>query len=183
MFEILRIVFFVIVIVVFFISLYFMLKQRKLAEQIQQDGIDVATRIVYVQTIDKIHFKAYELSLITGEIKTINFSSDEIPKMDSEQRREWLADYVLDFLATKQWVYQKSISHADVEKANNEIKALCMQLSIYKPFVKATTDINWCLQLVNDDNEGTFVVATEEKPKNHLQFEEYLSTLFIAKPV
>jgi hypothetical protein len=183
MIEILRIVLFVIVIVIFFISLYFRIKMRKLAEQIKQEGIDIATRIVYVQTTNKILFKANELSLKTGEIKTMYFSSNEIPKMNSEQMREWLAYNVLDFLATRQWMYQKPISSAEVEKAYNEIKALCMQLTIHEPLVKAITDINWCLQLVNDDNEGTFVIATEKKPKNYLQFEEYLSTLFMTKSV
>jgi len=150
--------------------------QTKGLRDVSNEALNIATKIVYVKTIDKSLFTAHELSLVTGEIKSTTFSYDKIPSR-IEELSTWLEYDVLDFLSTQQWVNILIVSDTELQSILSDIRALCMQ-GLEEPFVKASTDIYWCLQMVNDNNEGLFFVADYNKPINYIEFEIVLSRLF-----
>lgn len=154
---------------------YMGFKNERRLKEANQEALSISTKIIYVKTIDKILFKVYELSLITKEIRTTTFLQDEIPIKRFEQLNTWLETDVLDFLSDKQWVNVRTVDDDEVELAYNEIRTLCIQ---DEPFVNSVTDIHWCLQLINSENEGFFIVAIDKKPKNYIRFESILSQLF-----
>jgi len=152
-------------------------KPASVLQEFSHDALNIATKIVYVKTVDMILFTAYELILETKNIRSTTFTYDNIPISTIEELNVWLEFDVLEFLPTQQWVDVKMVPETEAESTLSYVKAFFMQ-GFNDVFVESTASTCWCLQMINNDNEGMFLVAVNKKPKNHVQLETALSKLF-----
>ena len=152
---------------------------KKLNQAGKTETVNIGTKIIYVKTYDKLLFKAYELSLLTKELRTTFFTFAEIPIENPEQLFDWMHDDMLydknkNFFKDKAWQTEGTVSEAELA-LTQKLKELCIQSG---PDFVSAADIFWGLFIINEDFEGSYLVAGDEKPPNYLEFESVLAQLF-----